>query len=232
MNIWVIGASRGIGKSIAEELLRENHRVAVSARSREGLDALSVKAEDAEAVFRIPLDVSSFPQVETATRHIIDRFGSIDVLVNNAGVTRFKSVADTSVDEFNEIIDINLKGVVHGIKSVLPYMIENKKGWIINTISVTVNKVFTNSGAYAASKAGVLALTNVLREEVREHGIRVSAIIPGATKTDMWPAGVLKKYGDRMMQPDDVGKIVASVLRSPENVLVEEITVRPLLGDL
>jgi len=207
MNIWVTGAGKGIGKAIAEELLREGHKVAISARNRESLDSLSVITAYSDSLFRVPVDVSSFKMVSDAAQLINEKFGSIDVLINNAGVTQFKPIMDTSIDEFDEIIDVNLKGVMYGMKAVLPYMTGRKTGWIINIISVTVNKVFTNSGAYASSKAGVLALTNVLREEVRDKGIKVTSIIPGATYTEMWPEGVRKKYGERMMRPEDIGKI-------------------------
>lgn len=232
MNVWITGASKGIGKAIAEEFLREGHKVAISARNLELLETISVDTAHSDSLFRVPLDVLSFEKVNDAASLINEKLGSIDVLINNAGVTRFKPIIDTSIEEFNEIIDVNLKGVIHGVKAVLPYMIENEKGWIINIASVTVNKVFTNSGAYASSKAGVLALTNVLREEVRDKGVKVTSIIPGATETEMWPDGIRKKYGQRMMHPEEIASVVVSMLRSPENVMMEEITVRPQLGDL
>jgi len=231
MHIWVTGASKGIGKAIAQELLRDDHKVAVSSRDKTLLDEV-YGSVSGETLIRIPLDVRSYEEVIDAANLIINKFGSIDVLINNAGVTKFKPVSETTIEEFDEIIDVNLKGVVNGIKAVLPHMTEKKSGWIVNIISVTVNKVFTNSGAYASSKAGVLALTNVLREEVRDKGIKVTSIIPGATGTEMWPAGVLEKYEERMMQADDVAKVVASVLRSPDSIMMEEVLVRPQLGDL
>ncbi len=232
MNVWITGASKGIGKAIAEELLREGHKVAVSARNRELLDDIAVDTAHSDSLYRVPLDVVYFDRTNDTAKLIIEKFGSLDVLINNAGVTEFKPIIETSIEEFNEIIDVNLKGVVNGVKAVLPYMVERRKGWIVNIISVTVNKVFTNSGAYASSKAGVLALTNVLREEVRDKGIKVTSIVPGATETEMWPDGVRKKYGARMMHVDDVAEVVASILRTPDNVMMEEITLRPQLGDL
>jgi 3-oxoacyl-[acyl-carrier protein] reductase len=232
MNVWVTGASKGIGKSISEALLRENHKVAVSARSRDLLDALSVDTVDSGSVFRVPLDVTSPADVDAAARLINEKFGSIDVLVNNAGVTRFATIQDTSVDVLNEIIDTNLKGTFHAVKSVLPFMLERKSGWIVNIISVTAHRTFTKSGAYAASKAGALAFSNVLREEVRKDGIKVTAVVPGATETEMWPAEIRQRHGGRMMRPDDIGKIIASILKTPENCMLEEVTVRPILGDL
>ncbi len=232
MNVWITGASKGIGKAIAEESLREGHKVAASARDRALLDSISVDTAHSDSLFRVPLDVSSFQNVNDAAQLINEKLGSIDVLINNAGVTKFKPIPDTSIDEFNEIIDVNLKGVVYGVKAVLPHMEKQKNGWIINIISVTVNKIFTNSGAYAASKAGVLALTNVLREEVRDQGIKVTSIVPGATYTEMWPKGIRDKYGERMMSPDDVAKLVVSMLHTPEKIMLEEITLRPQSGDL
>jgi NADP-dependent 3-hydroxy acid dehydrogenase YdfG len=231
MNIWVTGASKGIGKAIALELLRENHKVAVSSRDKTSLREV-YKSVNGNLLLQMPVDVRSYEQVTNTANLIIEKFGSIDVLINNAGVTKFKPVSETTIEEFDEIIDVNLKGVVNGIKAVLPYMMERQKGWIVNIISVTVNKVFTNSGAYASSKAGVLALTNVLREEVRDKGIKVTSIIPGATGTEMWPAGVLEKYEKRMMQAENVAKVVASVLRFPDSIMIEEVLVRPQLGDL
>lgn len=231
MNIWITGASKGIGKAIAGELLRDDHKVAVSSRDKSLLDKV-YGSVNGDVLIRIPHDVRSFEQVNEAANRIINKFGSIDVLINNAGITKFKPVSETTIEEFDEIIDVNLKGVVNCIKAVLPHMTERQRGWIVNIISVTVNKVFTNSGAYASSKAGVLALTNVLREEVRDKGIKVTSIIPGATGTEMWPAGVLEKYEERMMQADDVAKVVASVLRSPDSIMMEEVLVRPQLGDL
>lgn len=232
MNVWITGASKGIGKAIAEELLREGHKVAVSARNRELLDYIAVDTAHSDSLYRVPLDVVYFDRTNDTAKLIIEKFGSLDVLINNAGVTEFKPILETSIDEFNEIIDVNLKGVVNGVKAVLPYMVERKSGWIVNITSVTVNKVFTNSGAYASSKAGVLALTNVLREEVRDKGIKVTSIVPGATETEMWSDGVRKKYGARMMRAGDVAEVVASILRTPDNVMMEEITLRPQLGDL
>ncbi len=231
MNIWITGASKGIGKAIAGELLRDDHKVAISARDTSLLDKVYGSVNGDELI-RMPLDVRSFEQVNEAANRIINTFGSIDVLINNAGITKFKPVSETTIEEFDEIIDVNLKGVVNCIKAVLPHMTDRQRGWIVNIISVTVNKVFTNSGAYASSKAGVLALTNVLREEVRDKGIKVTSIIPGATGTEMWPAGILEKYEERMMQADDVAKVVASVLRSPDSIMMEEVLVRPQLGDL
>ncbi len=231
MNIWITGASKGIGKAIAGELLRDDHKVAVSSRDKSLLDKV-YGSVNGDVLIRIPHDVRSFEQVNEAANRIINKFGSIDVLINNAGITKFKPVSETTIEEFDEIIDVNLKGVVNCIKAVLPHMTERQRGWIVNIISVTVNKVFTNSGAYASSKAGVLALTNVLREEVRDKGIKVTSIIPGATGTEMWPAGILEKYEERMMQADDVAKVVASVLRSPDSIMMEEVLVRPQLGDL
>ncbi len=232
MNVWITGASRGIGKAIAEQLLADGHRVAVSARNTAQLDTIGVSSKLEHNLFKVPLDVTSQQAVETAAGSVVERLGSIDLFIPNSGVTVFKSVLDTSVEEIDSIIDTNLKGTMYGIKAVLPHMIERRQGWIIALISVTAKKIFANSGAYAASKSGVLSFIDILREEVRDKGIRVTAFIPGATDTDMWPERIREKYRERMMTPEVVAQSVSRLLSYPEGVMVEEVVMRPQLGDL
>jgi 3-oxoacyl-[acyl-carrier protein] reductase len=232
MNIWITGASRGIGRAITERLLIDGHSVAVSARNREQLDTIHPEGTDHTVLLRVPLDVTEPGDVMRSVEYIIKQFGSIDVFIGNAGVTRFKTIEETSLEELDEIIDTNLKGTAYCIKSVLPHMLERRNGWIISTISVTAYKVFTKSGVYAASKSGLLSFLNVLREEVRDKGIRVTSLVPGAVHTDMWPEKILDTYGDRMMKASDIGAVVSSLLASPPGVMVEEIIVKPVGGDL
>jgi short-subunit dehydrogenase len=163
---------------------------------------------------------------------IVRKWGSIDVLVNNAAVTYFKPFAQTTTREFDLLMATNLRGVFLCVKSVLPGMVKRKKGTIVNIVSVSATTTFLNSSAYSASKAGVLALSRCLRAEVRKKGIRVIDVLPGAVETEMWDRKARKKYGRRMMQPADVAGVVVSLFRQPGRVLTEEIVIRPLEGDL
>ena len=111
-------------------------------------------------------------------------------------------------------------------------MIKRKKGTIINIISVAAEKVFTRSSAYAASKSGLLAYTNVLREEVRKYNIKVINILPGATNTPMWSDKVLEEYGDKIMKPENIARVLVSVYLQGSDYVTEEIIMRPMIGDL
>jgi 3-oxoacyl-[acyl-carrier protein] reductase len=232
MNIWITGASRGIGRAVAEQLLRDGHTVAATARTAEQLDSLRNLVSKDASFLPIPVDVTVYTDVIKAVEAILQEFGSIDVFIGNAGVTRFKTIEETSIEELDEIIDTNLKGMSYCIKALLPSMLRRRNGWILSTISVTAHKTFTKSGAYAASKSGLLSFINVLREEVRDKGIKVTAFIPGAVDTEMWPGKVREKYRDRMMKASDIAVLVSSLLAAPANMMLEEILVRPVLGDL
>lgn len=230
--VWVTGASSGIGRSISREFNFNAERVAVSARRVEELNKLNSELADASNPFIIhPLDVSNPSEVEKTVKNISSE-NNIACLVNNAGVTSFSPAADDLLSDIDEIIKTNLLGAIYSIKSVLPGMIENKSGMIINIISVAAIKIFTESSTYAASKAGLLAYTQVLREEVRDKNIRIINILPGATKTPIWPNQALEKFADRMMSPDDLAKFIYHVYSIKSNLVPEEIVIRPVRGDL
>jgi short-subunit dehydrogenase len=231
--VWVTGASRGIGYEIAKAFAAENAIVALTGRDEGKLRqvAREIRSKGGAAA-AFACDVTSEKSVRVTARKIIASFGRVDVLVNNAGVTYFKSLRDTSPAEFSNVIAANLLGTFLCIRAVLESMIKQRSGYIFNIISVAAQTTYTLSGAYSASKAAVVALSNVLREEVRPYNIKVTAVLPGATETEMWTASTREKYRTRMMQPGDVAKIVASIYRMPQRAQVEEIVFRPQLGDL
>jgi short-subunit dehydrogenase len=207
--------------------------VVATSRSRRELDGLvreiALKGGRARAFV---CDVSSPRSVASTARRVLKRFGRVDVLVNNAGVTYFKSLRETSQSEFDEVIAANLRGTFLCTKAVIDSMVRRRSGQIINIISVAALRSFLDSGAYSASKAGVLALTNVLREEVRRFNVKVTAVIPGATTTDMWIKSTRDKHGHRMMSAEDVARIIVDVFQAPKRAHIEEIVVRPQLGDI
>lgn len=228
---WITGASSGIGKAIAELLSEKEYNLLLSSRDKSSLVRTLNGLKKPENATVYPLDISSNEQVENAYKSV-SKEHSIGCLINNAGITSFSSAESDSISQIDEIIKTNLLGAVYAIKAVLPGMIERKSGIIINILSVAAIKLFTNSSAYAASKAGLLAYTNVLREEVREHKIKVINLLPGATKTAIWPADALKKYSHRMMSPSDVAAIVNNLIEMNGNIVSEEIVLRPIGGDL
>jgi len=141
-------------------------------------------------------------------------------------------VEENSVKEIDDVINTNLLGSIYTIKAVLPHFIRNGEGTIINVLSVVTEKTFTNSSVYSASKMGLLGYARVLREEVRKYNIRVINVIPGATETPIWTREMRDDNSERMMNPESIARLMVSAFLQSDNLVVEDIVVRPLQGDL
>lgn len=230
--VWITGASSGIGKALTTEFSMNNILVAASARSKEALKRLKKELSNSKKDLEIfPLDITNYDQVREAADKISADY-KIDCLINNAGATTFKLATDNTIEEIKEVIDTNLYGSIYAIKSVLPKMIEQKQGTIINIISVAAETLLTKSSVYAASKAGLQAYTKVLREELRESNIRIINVLPGATRTPIWPNHILEKYSERMMSPAELAKLIYHIYSIKSNLVAEEVVIRPIKGDL
>lgn len=231
--VWVTGASTGIGKEIANEFSREGYIVVVTARRKSRLVSIvsEIKFAEREASAFV-CNVISERSVQITAKRILEKYGAVDVLINNAGATVFKSFIETKSFDYDNVIDTNLRGAFLCTKAVLPQMIKNKKGHIINILSVAANTAFENSAVYAASKAGLLAMANSLRTEVRKYNIKISNILPGAVETAMWDSKARQRYKNRMMSAIDIAKIVLAIYEQPRKVLIEDVTVRPIKGDI
>ncbi|MBL8006812.1 MAG: SDR family oxidoreductase [Ignavibacteria bacterium] len=231
--VWITGASTGIGKEIAMEFSKAGHIVVVSARRKSRLVKIvsEIKFAEREASAFV-CNVLSERSIQITAKRIREKYGSIDALVNNAGVTVFKSFVETKTFDYDSVIDTNLRGSFLCIKNVLPPMIKKKKGHIINILSVAAHSAFENSSVYAASKAGLLAMTNGLREEMRRYNIKVSNIFPGATETPMWDSRSRQRYKSRMMSPADIAKITLDVFQQSRKVVIEDVIVRPVKGNI
>ena len=231
--VWVTGASRGIGKEIAKQFAFIGCEVVLSARSKNQLiNAVKEITSLGGRAYSFPCDFAEHEQVIKTTRLIARKIGEVDVLVNNAGITVFKSFLNTSLKEFDDLIDTNLEGPIACIKSVLPSMVKKKKGWIFNIVSNAAIKPFEGASAYTATKAGLLGLGRVLREELRHYGIKVVNVLPSATDTDIWHSKVRAKYRSKMMTAKSVAETVLSIYQLPDDVVVDEIVIRPMKGDL
>lgn len=230
--IWITGASSGIGKAAAKEFARTGSKVFISSRRKTELDRLNNELENENlSVGIFPCNIASSSNVDQTVKKILSN-NRIDCLVNNAGITSFKLAEHNSTNEIDDIIHTNLLGPIYSIKSVLPSMIKQGGGTIINILSVVTKKVFTKSSAYSASKQGLLGYTNSLREEVRAHNVRVINVIPGATQTPMWNSEMREKYGDRMMTAEEIAQVIVWLYLQKGNIVTEEIVLRPILGDL
>jgi len=230
--IWITGASSGIGKAVALEFAKIGCNVFISARRAQELERIKDEAgKTGDNLFPFPCNVASSANVDQTLKKISNEF-ELNCLINNAGITSFKEASDNSVNEINDIINTNLLGSIYSIRSVLPTFIKNEGGTIFNVLSVVVKKTFTKSSVYAASKMGLLGYSNSVREEVRSHNIRVINIIPGATDTSMWSQEVRKEKNDLMMSPESIARIIVSAYLHKDNLVTEEIVLKPVTGDL
>ena len=178
------------------------------------------------------MDVRSEKNVSATARELLMRVKHIDILVNNAGITYFKDFLATTTKEFDNVISTNLRGLFLTAKGVLPSMLKRKTGLIINVLSFAAKTTYTKSGAYAASKSGAEAMMNVLRAELREKGIGVMNVYPGAVLTRMWLPKHRQKYSNQMLEPQEVAELIYEASVRAKSVMVEELIIRPPGGDL
>lgn len=230
--VWITGASSGIGRAAAIEFARVGANVCATSRRASELQRLNTELNQEKLGVDIyPCNIASAANVDQTVKKIFAE-NQIDCLINNAGITSFKKAESNSIQEINDIINTNLLGSIYSIKYVLPHMIEQGSGTIINVLSIVTKKTFTHSSAYAASKMGLLGYTNSLREEVRKYNIRIINVVPGATDTSMWSTEVRKNNTDKMMKAEDIARLIVWLYLQKGNMVTEEIIVRPITGDL
>jgi short-subunit dehydrogenase len=214
----VTGASRGIGRAVALRLA-DTHDIVALARSVEPLMSLvATIRERGGACSAIAVDLRRPGEVVAALDGI-----AADVLVNNAGVMHKKPFLALSPGEWHEMIDVNINALYHVTRGVLPGMVQRGRGHVINIASIAGRSAFTGGSGYAASKHFVLGFTESLMLEVREHGVKVSAVMPGSVATGMLPPGTDTSW---MLMPEDVAECVAQVVATPAHALVFTVEVR------
>jgi NADP-dependent 3-hydroxy acid dehydrogenase YdfG len=231
--VWITGASSGIGSELCLEFARQGDFVVLSSRNESALLDLQARIETSDGKSKVVLcDVRDKGSVSNATDVILKTVGKIDVLINNAGITVFKKFLHTSMEEFDDILATNLKGSFLTTQSVLPSMMERKNGLVINLVSYAAKVTYTESSVYSAAKAGLAAMMDGVRAEVRTTGVKIVNVFPGAVRTPIWPPKLLTKYGDQMVSPAEVAKVVCQITHQDPSLMVEEITIRPQEGDL
>jgi NADP-dependent 3-hydroxy acid dehydrogenase YdfG len=229
--VWVTGASAGIGKALAIKFANNSHQVIASARRVELIEKFIEEKKLNGKILAFKNNVAERDEVFSFVSRLQNEF-KISCLINNAGISSFKPFVENKISDIEEIIDTNLKGSIYTIKSVLPSMIENNSGVIINILSVVAHKVFTNSSLYAASKTGLQAFSKVLREELRGNNIKIINIYPGATSTEIWPDKVLNTHSEKMMTPKSLANFIYDIYTNSKYISPEEIEVKPITGDL
>lgn len=231
--VWITGASTGIGFELAKAFAKSGYTIVATARRKSRLVSLVSEIRFAgHEAFAFVCDVRSERSITSTKKKILESCGTIDVLVNNAGITAFKSFVETKPTEFDDIIETNLRGSYLTARTVLPIMMKKRRGHIINVLSVAAKTAFANSSAYAASKAGMMALFNCLRTEMRKYNIKISNVMPGAADTPMWSPASRQKFQTRMMTAREVADIVVQIANQPKKVVIEDITIKPIKGDL
>jgi NAD(P)-dependent dehydrogenase (short-subunit alcohol dehydrogenase family) len=222
----VTGASRGIGLAITRALVREGCSVVAAART---LTAMKRVFASEANVTPVACDVRDESSVSRAFSVVKKQFRLLDVLINNAGISHAMApVEKLSLAAWRAVLDTNLTGTFLCTRAALPLM--KRGGVIVNNLSVAARGVFAGESAYCASKFGALGFTDTLREELRERGIRVVALLPASTSTDIWEQFMPDAPRDRMMSPETVAQAVVSSLLLPENSAVEEIRLAPVVG--
>ncbi len=245
MNEWlrgkraiVTGASRGIGKAVAIALLRAG--VSVALLSRQAAAAAQALEPEAIAsgtqVVGIPTDLLAFDRIEAQVAAAIAALEGADILINNAGAVLVADVADTSLSDWQRLLDLNLTSAFLCARAVLPTLRSQGSGTILNVASIAAKQGFPGWGAYSASKFGLLGLTQSLAAEERSRGIRVMAICPGAVSTALWddlpPETAAQFDRTRMLAPETVAQAMLSLLALPPEATVAEFTLISQAGVL
>jgi len=224
---FVTGAGRGIGRAISLAFAHAGCHVAALARTEAEIQETAALVQDAgPRCVAITADVSREEDVTRAVAEAVGRLGNIDILVNNAGCLKIEPLAEMSLEDFDRTIEVNLRGVFLCIKAVLPAMMERRQGVILNIASTSSKRWYRGQGAYCAAKHGVLGLTKVLAEEMRDHNIRVSAICPGGVNTRLVQEQRDDIVADEWMDPADIAGLAVFLAALPPKAAIDEVVIR------
>ena len=234
--IVITGASSGLGEAAARHLAANGATVVLGARRVERIEALAseITSKGGKAL-ALSTDVVHRDQVQRLVDSAVQRFGRVDVIINNAGLMPQSPLERLRVEEWDRMIDVNIKGVLYGIAAVLPYMQKQKSGHIINVSSVAGHKVRPNNSVYSATKFAVRIMSEGLRQEVKPYNIRTTIISPGAVATELAEsisepdiaAGMKKFYSEIAIPADSFARAVAFAIEQPDDVDINEILFRP-----
>ena len=223
----VTGSSRGIGKAIAGKLASLGAAVGVCGRDSQALKSTEGELRKLGAKIHVQVaDVTRPTDVQALVQAVEDQLGPISILVNNAGMGSFGAVHEKSEQDWDHLMNTNLKSVFLVSRAVVPLMIARKSGDIINISSLAGRNTFAGGGLYCASKWGLLGLTGCMAEDLRSHGIRVSAVCPGSVATEF--AGRGKKDPSKVLAPEDVAHAVAMIAMQGPQSFISEVHLRPV----
>src|SRR6266536_1326639 len=227
-NAIVTGGTKGIGRAIAEALLRAGVSVCLSARKQneidEAVEALSKRGKGRAVGF--VCDVRNYQQVRALTNHVVEQFGGLDILINNAGIGIFASVEEMSPEDFGAVLETNLFGVFYCCHEAIPLMKKRGGGYIINISSLAGANPHPRMAAYNASKFGLNGFSEALMQEVRHDGIKVSYIMPGSVNTEFGGDNPSAEK-NWQLRPEDIARVVIDLLHHDERSLPSRVEIRP-----
>lgn len=233
MNIIITGATKGIGRAIAEKFASQGWNIAINARTEADLTAFkadfSAKYPDVEVLTQVT-DMSKQEAVTAFAEFVKKRWQTVDVLVNNAGKFIPGNIADEETGALEGMIETNLYSAYHLTRALLPTMLTQKSGHIFNMCSIANLQAYPGGGSYSISKYALYGFSKNLRFELKDKGVKVTAVMPGATWSASWAGVELPE--SRLMQASDIAEAVWSATRMSPAAVVEEIVLRPQLGDL
>ncbi|SIT59734.1 putative enzyme [Mesorhizobium prunaredense] len=237
--VVITGASSGLGEAAARRLAADGARLVLGARRIDRLQTIATELGlDREAV--VQTDVTQVDQVRRLVDHAVQTHGRLDVIINNAGLMPHSPLERCKVDDWDRMIDVNIKGVLYGIAAALPHMTKQKSGHIINVSSVAGHKVGKGGAVYSATKHAVRVISEGLRQEVKPYNIRTTVISPGAVATELPQSiteadvaqGIKQFYEAVAIPADSFARMVAFAMSQPEDVDVNEILFRPTAQEL
>ena len=222
----VTGGNKGIGKAISFGLAEDGASVVVAARDTKAADEVvgQIKQKGQRSL-SVKTDVAQIDQVEAMVKEVMDQFGRIDILVNNAGQIIREEAATTKVADFDNIMNVNLRGTFLCTRAVLPHMIGQRSGKIINTSSTAGIRGFSELSAYCTSKFAVAGFTESIAREVAKHGITVNSVLPGMVRTEMGLSMDPKADASHWLAPEDIAEVVVFLASRPARVLIPEVLV-------
>jgi NADP-dependent 3-hydroxy acid dehydrogenase YdfG len=229
----VTGAGRGIGRAVAHALAAEGAAVVLASRTRRELaDVAAAIREAGGRALAIPADVASADSVDALVEQTVAELGRVDLLVTAAGVASFGPLAGTKPGDWEGMLAVNLRGAMLCCRAVLPPMLRQRRGTIVNIGSIAARRPIPGCAVYAATKAGLTAFSQVLAEEVRGEGIRVGVVVLGAVDTPLWDAIPNGPDRGRMLRAEDVANAVVLMAALASHATLEEITLLPAGGIL
>jgi NADP-dependent 3-hydroxy acid dehydrogenase YdfG len=237
--VVITGASSGLGAATARHLVAQGAKIVLGARRLDRIQSLA-KEIGAPSAAAIATDVTDHEQVKRLADAAVALHGRLDVILNNAGLMPHSPLERGKIDDWNRMIDVNIKGVLYGIAAALPHMKAQKSGHIINVASVAAYKVRPGSAVYAATKAAVRMLSEGLRQEVKPYNIRTTVISPGAVQSELPTSiteadvakGIQDFYEAYAIPAENFARMVAFAISQPANVDVNEILFRPTAQEL